>query len=388
MTLFGPLLATAPAYAQSITPADTATTIQQTGNQYQIDGGNLSGDSATLIHSFDQFGLLTGESAQFSNPVTVENIVGRVTGGDASIIDGLLAVDGNANLYLLNPAGIFLGENTQLNLGGAFSASTATGLTFGNELLDTLGSNDYSQLTGAPTGYVFGTETGAIVNAGDLAVTPGQSLTLLGGQVINTGQLSAANGEVLVMAVPGENRVRLSQNGSLLGLELETLPGAAPTAAFTATTVPALLTGAGALGIATDITVNPDGTVSLSGSSLQIPTDAGTAIVSGQIEADSGNIGVLGEQIAVVAADIDASGDAGGGTVLIGGDELGSGTVPNAAATIIDENSVVQADARDIGNGGKIVAWGTDLLRSAGQLFARGGDNGGDGGFIETSSLG
>ncbi|MEO0396722.1 MAG: CHAT domain-containing protein [Cyanobacteria bacterium P01_A01_bin.137] len=388
VTLLGPLLATTPAHTQSITPADTATAIQQTGNQYQIDGGNLSGDSATLFHSFDQFGLLTGESAQFSNPVTVENIVGRVMGGDASIIDGLLAVDGNANLYLLNPAGIFFGENTQLNLGGSFSASTATGLTFGNELLDALGSNDYGQLTGAPTGYVFGTETGAIVNAGDLAVTLGQSLTLLGGQVINTGQLSAPGGEVLVMAVPGENRVRLSQNGSLLGLELETLPGTAPTSAFTAATVPALLTGAGALGMATDITVNPDGTVSLSGSSLQIPTDPGTAIVSGQLEADSGNIGVLAEQIALVGADVDASGDAGGGTVLIGGDELGNGTVPNAAATIIDENSVVQADARDTGNGGKIVAWGTNLLQSAGQLFARGGGNGGDGGFIETSSLG
>ncbi|MEO0430702.1 MAG: CHAT domain-containing protein [Cyanobacteria bacterium J06656_5] len=388
VTLLGPLLATAPAHTQSITPADTATTIQQTGTQYQIDGGNLSGDSATLFHSFDQFGLLTGESAQFSNPVTVENIVGRVLGGDASIIDGLLAVDGNANLYLLNPAGIFLGENTQLNLGGSFSASTATGLTFGNELLNALGSNDYGQLTGAPTGYAFDTETGAIVNAGDLAVTSGQSLTLLGGQVINTGQLAASGGEVLVMAVPGENRVRLSQDGSLLGLELETLPDAAPTAAFTPTTVPALLTGAGALGMATDITVNPDGTVSLSGSSLQIPTDPGTAIVSGQLEADSGNIGVLGEQIALVGATVDASGDAGGGTILIGGDELGNGAVPNAATTIIDENSVIQADARDTGNGGKIVAWGTNLLRSAGQLFARGGTNGGDGGFIETSSLG
>ncbi|MEM7796943.1 MAG: hypothetical protein AAF579_21150, partial [Cyanobacteria bacterium P01_C01_bin.118] len=66
--------------AQSITSADTVTTVQQTGNQFQIDGGNLSGDSATLFHSFDQFGLLTNESAQFDNPDNVKNIIGRVMG--------------------------------------------------------------------------------------------------------------------------------------------------------------------------------------------------------------------------------------------------------------------------------------------------------------------
>lgn len=214
-TLIGSLAAAISVQAQSITPADTATTVQQTGNQYQIDGGHLSEDNTTLFHSFHQFGLLTGESAQFSNPITAENIIGRVIGGSASIIDGLLAVDGEANLYLLNPAGIFFGENTQLNLGGSFSASTATGLNFGNQLLDALGSNDYASLNGAPTGYVFGSETSAIVNTGDLAVIPGQSLTLLGGQVINTGQLSAPNGEVLVMAVPGENRVCLLLSSSI-----------------------------------------------------------------------------------------------------------------------------------------------------------------------------
>ncbi|MDV3353029.1 CHAT domain-containing protein [Leptothoe sp. LEGE 181152] len=391
ITLVGSTALTTTAQAQSITPADPATTVQQAGNQYQIDGGNLSGDNTILFHSFDQFGLLTGEAAQFSNPAVVENIIGRVIGGDSSIIDGLLSVGGDANLYLVNPAGVLFGENAQLNLGGSFSASTATGLAFGSEVFDALGTNDFNLFSGAPTGYVFANEVAsAVVNTGNLAVTAGQSLTLLGGQVINTGQLSAPNGEILVMAVPGENRVRLSQTGSLLGLELETLPetGEPPGVDFAIATIPALLTGAADLGMATDITVNPDGTVSLSGSSLQTPVEAGTALVSGQLEADNGgNIGILGEQIALVDASVDASGETGGGTVLIGGDQLGQGSVPNATTTFIDETSVVRADARDNGDGGKIVAWGTNLLRIAGQLFARGGNNGGDGGFIETSGL-
>ena len=299
------LLLPATAHAQSITAADAATTVQQIENQYQIDGGNLSGDNATLFHSFNQFGLLTGEAALFSNPATVETIIGRVGGGNLSVIDGLLSVDGDANLYLVNPSGILFGENAQLSLNGSFSASTATGLTFGPDVLDTVDIPDFSLFTGAPTGYVFGNESvSAIINTGNLSVGPGQALTLLGGQVINTGQLLAPDGELLVMAVPGENWVRLSQPGSLLSLELETLPNGVTQlfpSAVTVSTVPALLTGAGALGMATDITVNADGTVSLSGSSLQIPVDDGTAIVSGQIEVfGGGNVGILGDQIALV----------------------------------------------------------------------------------------
>lgn len=376
--------------AQSITAADQATTIQHTGNTYQINGGNLSADSTVLFHSFDQFGLLTQEAALFSNPVATDNIIGRVVGGDASIIDGLLAVDGNANLYLVNPAGVLFGENAQLNLDGSFSASTATGLIFGDELFDVLGSNNnFNLLSGVPTGYVFGNQTAsAVVNAGNLAVDSGQSLTLLGGQVINTGQLSAPNGEILVMAVPGENLVRISQPGSLLSLELASVADTAESA-FAVSTVPALLAGASDLGMATDIMVNPDGTVSLTGSSLEIPVDDGTTIVAGQLTADEGgDIAILGEKIALVGASVDASGETGGGTVLVGGDWLGASTVPQAATTVADETSVIRADAQDDGDGGTIVTWGTDLLRTTGQLSSRGGANGGDGGLIETSGLG
>ena len=158
--------------------------------QYNINGGTLSGDLTTLFHSFGQFGLLTNETAQFANPINVENIIGRVTGGSASVIDGPLTVNGSANLYLINPYGMLFGNNAQLNLRGTFSASTATGITFGSTLFDVFKTSDVSTMTGNPTGYVFGgTQPGPIINAGDLAVDSGKSLTLLGGQVINTGTI-------------------------------------------------------------------------------------------------------------------------------------------------------------------------------------------------------
>jgi len=59
-----------------------------------------------------------------------------------------------------------------------------------------------------------------VINAGDLAVTEGHNLTLLGGTVISTGELAAPGGNITVAAVPGESLVRISQPGQLLSLEI------------------------------------------------------------------------------------------------------------------------------------------------------------------------
>uniref|UniRef100_A0ACD5H0S9 Filamentous hemagglutinin N-terminal domain-containing protein n=1 Tax=Desertifilum tharense IPPAS B-1220 TaxID=1781255 RepID=A0ACD5H0S9_9CYAN len=61
-----------------------------------------------LFHSFEQFSLPSGSAALFNPNSAIQNILTRVTGGSASSIDGLLQVNGGANLFLLNPNGIFL----------------------------------------------------------------------------------------------------------------------------------------------------------------------------------------------------------------------------------------------------------------------------------------
>ncbi len=81
-------------------------------------GGNL-------FHSFGQFSINTGESATFSGPNSVSNIIGRVTGGNVSFIDGALrSTIPGANLYLLNPAGVLFGEHAQLDVLGSVHVST------------------------------------------------------------------------------------------------------------------------------------------------------------------------------------------------------------------------------------------------------------------------
>jgi large exoprotein involved in heme utilization and adhesion len=58
------------------------------GPNYSISANLGKQVGSNLFHSFGQFGLATGESAAFSGPTTVNNVIGRVTGGNLSSIDG------------------------------------------------------------------------------------------------------------------------------------------------------------------------------------------------------------------------------------------------------------------------------------------------------------
>ena len=83
---------------------------------------------------------------------------------------------------------------------------------------------------------------------------------------------------------------------------------------------------------------------------------------------------------------LDASGINGGGTVLVGGDAHGANpNVQNAQFTYVDATATIKADATQNGNGGKAIVWANDTTLMYGNISARGGVLGGNGGFIETS---
>lgn len=115
-----------------------------------------------------------------------------------------------------------ISANAQLNVPADFTATTATGIGFGETLwFNAWGDNYYQSLMGTPNLFTFElSQPGAIVNAGNLAVTEG-NLILLGNPVINTGNLIASGGQIAIASIPGQNRVRISQPGHVLSLELE-----------------------------------------------------------------------------------------------------------------------------------------------------------------------
>jgi filamentous hemagglutinin family protein len=270
-----PQWAIAQVLAPSIVPAadGTGTIVTPQGNQIDLSGGRTSGDGANLFHSFTQFGLSQSQIANFLTNPGIRNILGRVVGGDASIINGLIQVTGgNANLYLMNPAGIVFGANASLNVPASFTATTANGISFGGNWLNAIGTNDYAALLGNPTGFAFTMpQPGAIINAGNLAVGTGQALSLLGGTVVTTGSLAAPGGQITVAAVPGSSLVRLSQPGSLLSIEIQPTPTSSVPTTWTLPilSLPQLLTG-GASSNATGLAINGHGQVELVGAGLQV----------------------------------------------------------------------------------------------------------------------
>lgn len=380
-----------------ITPAadGTGTVVTPEGQRLDITGGQTSGDGANLFHSFQQFGLNEGQIANFISSPAIRNILGRIVGGEASLINGLIQVTGgSSNLYLINPAGLIFGPNASLNVPAAFTATTATGIRFDTQWLSVLGNNHYSTLVGTPSAFAFtGPQLGSIANLGHLAVAAGQDLTLLGGTVFNSGKLTAPGGQLTLTAVPSQSVVRISQPGHLLNLEIQPLttsPLDLQSPTFPVATLPQLLTGSGILH-AGQVQVNPDGTLLLTTTSPPLPTATGTTIISGTLDTSSnlgGTINLLGDKVALAGAQVHASGHNGGGNIRIGGEYKGQGTLPNANFTFISPDSHLRADALTAGNGGRVILWSEQASRIYGSIGVRGGIAGGNGGFVETSSRG
>ncbi len=186
-----------------------------TGPEYNItaDLGRIRGGN--LFHSFETFSLTAGESATFSGPAQVENIIGRVTGGDPSLIDGTLrSTISGADLFLLNPSGILFGPNAALDITGSFHAGTADYLRFGDNGRFSAAPNPSQVLSAAPPeafGFLSPNPADISVTDSRLEVPEGETLSLISGNIDITGitrtaQITTAGGRIELVGVgnPGE----------------------------------------------------------------------------------------------------------------------------------------------------------------------------------------
>lgn len=128
------LLFSASTQAGVVTDGSVGAQVTLSGADYAItqDLGTLQGTN--LFHSFEQFSLGRDESATFSGEVGIQNIFSRVTGGDVSTIDGLIrSTIPDADLYLMNPAGVIFNSKAKLDLQGSFYTTTADFIRFSDD---------------------------------------------------------------------------------------------------------------------------------------------------------------------------------------------------------------------------------------------------------------
>ncbi|MFN6526245.1 filamentous hemagglutinin N-terminal domain-containing protein [Nostoc sp. ChiSLP03a] len=210
------------------------------GNITSIEGGTrLEGN---LFHSFKEFSVLNGTTAEFKNTEGVQNIISRVTGKSISNIDGILKANGTANLFLINPNGIIFGTHASLNIGGSFIATTASSLNFadGTKFSVTEPLTTPLLTVSVPIGLQFGATAAPIRNQSQAAnsqdgittnifqqpvglkVNQGRTLAFVGGDItLEGGNLTAASGQIELGSVANNSLVTLKpiDQGWSLGYE-------------------------------------------------------------------------------------------------------------------------------------------------------------------------
>ncbi len=147
------------------------------------------------------------------------------------------------------------------------------------------------------------------------------------------------------------------------------------------------------------ITVEASASIAAYSGSVLLDAGAGTLRVSGKIDVsgdgfDPNALTAKGGIVHLLAADvrllgvaqIEATGQSGGGTILVGGDFQGRNTeIRNARRTTVGSSVRLSADALTRGDGGKVIVWADGQTSFAGTITARGGSESGNGGLAETS---
>ncbi|MEL7077992.1 MAG: filamentous hemagglutinin N-terminal domain-containing protein [Cyanobacteria bacterium J06582_2] len=401
------------AIAQIVPDATVDTQINQQGNVTEIIGGQRAGDN--LFHSFEDFSVSPGREAFFNNQTEINNIFSRVTGGNISNIDGLIRANGNANLFLLNPAGIIFGENARLDLGGSFYGSTGSSILFEASEFSAVDNLNAPILTiDAPIGLNLRDSPQAIANRSTalndtgtelvgLEVSSGNTLALVGGDLrFEAGVATANGGNIELGGLSQAGVVAINDDGSL------SFPESIARSNL-------LFSGAAEIdvtGNAGNIRVNVDNlglaTEELGGSVLRAGIDSDSDLMSaeaGNIEIDAANI--ILDDIRVLNQ-VDAEGVGNSGDIVIttgsltirnGGDIqtstfgfgdagainiLATGAINLEGATVDGFNtgiaSFVAEDA--VGNAGEITIASNSLSLAAGAQINAGVFGIGDGGNI------
>ncbi|HEX7888844.1 MAG TPA: filamentous hemagglutinin N-terminal domain-containing protein [Ramlibacter sp.] len=335
------------------------------GSNLVVRTQNGIGTSHSTIN-WQSFSVPAGSTTQFIQPSITSTSINRVLGPDPSAIFGTLT--SNGRLVLVNPAGITVGAGGVVDAPG-FIAST-------------LRMSDADAIAGR---LLFQGGTGAALQVDGKILARSGDVVLVGTNV-QTGPdaLVQADGGAVVLAAG--HKVALTGRG-LEGIQLEVQAG---NEARNLGTLQGDAVGVFAHTLRHSGLVAANA-VSTEGGKVVLKAIGGDALVDGTVIAKAGDKGgsidVFGERVALQdGAKLDASGRTGGGQVRVGGDYQGRNPeVPNAKRTFVAATATIHADATEQGDGGKVIVWADEAAGMHGTITARGGAQGGNGGFVEVS---
>jgi len=353
---------------------------QSIGSQLNVTNSNGA------IIDWNSFSIGQDEITRFVQQSASSAVLNRVTGGSLSEILGDL--QSNGRVFLINPNGLIVGQDAVIDTAG-FVGST---LDISNQAFS---SGDYS----------FNGEGGVIENRGLIHVSGSGDIALIASSVENSGVLRTDNGDITLAA------------GKSVSLSFEELPNLSfevQSPDNQVTNLGNIIAAGGSAALVggrisnngnVELVESPDGRIFLHATDLA-EISGGLDSNGGDIHAEArqlelrdvtvdtasngiaGDISLLGDNVGLFAGTkVNATGDSGGGTVLIGGEQQGRGDTRRSEFVYLDRDASVNADGGINGDGGTVILFAENSARINGELSARGGLESGDGGFIETSGL-
>ncbi|MCL2160478.1 MAG: filamentous hemagglutinin N-terminal domain-containing protein [Betaproteobacteria bacterium] len=384
-----------------------------------VNAPTIAGNTMTVtqtaqrgIAEWQSFSIGSGYGVRFNQPNASSVLLNRVVGNDLSTIAGNITANGH--IYLINPNGILFSQGSSVNAGGLIAST----LNISNNDFLTGGALKFSRPDG---------NNAAVINEGSITAAHGGTIGLMAARVTNTGTLSAPGGTVGLVSA---RTVNVDFDGD--GLTTFTIPNDSLASAAWVENSGQVDADGGRIALLAASTVREQvvkqsGTLrarSLSNRGGEIVLGGDTAsgnevLVSGELDVSGNTAGVAGGSVSAEAssvmvedARIDASGVGQGGSIAVnasagnvglfnsradvsgtrqgGSISVHANSVPDQSSSGIiamDKDSSLHADATGPrGDGGQIVLIGDAVTRAHGELTARGGSQGGDGGFIETSA--
>jgi len=371
-------LATTPVYALptgSNIVDGTITIDGSTANQLHINQQTDKG-----IINWQSFNIDTGELTEFYQPNTSSITLNRVVGGDLSSIMGELKANGQ--IFLVNPNGVIFGSGSIVDVGGLVASTT-----------------DISNENFISGNFVFdgsGNQNAQIINSGNITAIEGGLIALVAPQVVNNGilqaklgKISLASGNKFTLDLYGDELIQLAVNDTVATSLQTQIENSGTISADGGMVVLAASQATEVL----DSVINMDGVIHADSASSQngkIILSGGTSglvRVNGELSAQNGGaIDILGDTVVIREnANINVNGTNGGGVIRIGGDYQGLGDTQTATYAGVAEGAIIQANAIENGDGGKVIVWADDSTAFYGDISAEGGANSGNGGFVEVS---
>ena len=291
---------------------------------------NIRNSNGAIIN-WQRFDIAPGQTTNFIQPSADSSVLNRVVGNNPSRILGNL--NSNGRVFLINQNGVLVGEGATIDTAGFFGST----LNLTDE--DFLNGNLRFEGGGA----------GDFVNRGYIRAAGG-NIVLIAPNIENGGVIEVVDGEVLLAA---------GRSITLAGIDN-------PSIRFEVTAPENRVVNLGQI-------IAERGAASLFAGTLR---HSGRIRASGLVRNADGSISLVARESVEISGSIEARNDAGGGSIAV-----------RAGDVALTESGRIDASAQGKGDGGEVILFADDRVSVQGEILARGGELGGDGGFIETSGL-